>query len=273
MSKKNPRIILIHGLGGKPPKAPYLKEWIASTQLGVPSLPSGAFRMAYWADLRGETTPIDGQKEIVDLMPRVQKDLLVRVKSQRTEHLSWWEIIWGYIRHHSLEVADPLIKQFLERSIDDVYNYFYRDNRREQISQRLRDELKDAEGRKVAVVSHSMGTIIALDVLKDWGSPVDQFITMGSPLGLAWIRHKIGNPGFPNCVKDSNWLNVYDGSDPVTMPDQNIANDYISGWHFPTDKLIRANYSQNGIKDPHHWHGYLSSPPVAARLLQFWNSS
>ncbi len=272
MGSKNPRIIFVHGLGGKPPKGSYLREWIASTQIGA-DIPATAFRMAYWADLRGEHAPGAGASTVVKNMPRMQKDLLVQIESKQTQYLSWWDKLLAFFKSKLISIADPLIRQFLERFIDDVWLYFYKEGAREEISERLRAELRKAkaEGRRVAVVSHSMGTIISLDVLSKWGYPVDTLITMGSPLGLEWIQHKLGDPGFPRCV--DTWLNVFDDSDPVTFPDQAIEDDFTTGGSAPIDHVVADNYSQKGVRDPHHWNGYLGSWQVSLVLKSFWEKT
>ncbi len=272
------RIIFIHGIGGKPEKDHYLKLWVGALRLSVEvDVPEAAFSMAYWANLRGEVAGTDREQEIVRGLSHVQRDLLARSKSDKVKRLSLWERLWNRIKGGFFQTIDPLMQRFLDRHIDDVYNYFYREGRREQIRAVLEEELAQARenGDETALISHSMGTVIALDVLKDRQHPIDLLVTMGSPLGLEWIQHQLGNPGFPTCV--GRWLNMFDREDPVTLPDQYIANDYATAASGDAvqDRLIRDNYSNpdesNEVRrDAHHWHGYLSSCEVGAAVRQFW---
>ena len=275
----NRRVIFIHGIGGKPERSQYLKLWTDALRLSVEiEVPDSAFSMAYWAHLRGEAAGPDHEQEIVRELSETQRGLLARSKSGRVRQLPLWERLWNRIKGGTFETVDPLIQRFLDRHIDDVYNYFYREGRRRQIRAVLEDELARARGPggETALISHSMGTVIALDVLKDHRHPIDLLVTMGSPLGLAWLQHQLGDPGFPTCV--GRWLNVFDRHDPVTLPDQYIADDFPrdNGGGAVQDHLIRDNYSNpdesNRVeRDAHHWHGYLSSCEVGAAVRQFWN--
>lgn len=265
-----PRIIFIHGLGGKPAKDPYLAQWINALKLSVEvDIADRMFRMAYWAHLRGEAAEAAGEREIVRAMPELQRRLLVRTGSSKARQLPFWRRLLDRVGGLAFEFSDPLIQDFLDRFVDDVYTYFYRPGKREQIRSVLEQELAQAaeEGERTALLSHSMGTVIALDVLKDWQHNVDLFVTMGSPLGLEWIRQKLGDPAFPHCVE--RWLNVFDRHDPVSQGDREIADDYPANGKRIEDRLIRDNFSDKGARDPHHWHGFLSSCEVGAAVRKF----
>lgn len=273
------RIIFIHGLGAKPEKDPYLQLWIDALQLSVETdIPRESFSMAYWANLRGEAAGPEREREIVRALSAPQRNLLARSKSAKAKRLHFWERLWNRARGGFFDTIDPLIQRFLDRHVDDVYNYFYRDGRRQQIRAVLERELARAReaGGRTALISHSMGTVIALDVLRDYQHPVDLFVTMGSPLGLAWLKHQLDEPGFPPSVE--RWLNVFDREDPVTQPDQHVADDFPrDGGREPIqDRVIRDNYSNpdasNKVeRDAHHWHGYLSSCEVGSAVRHFWN--
>jgi hypothetical protein len=96
---------------------------------------------------------------------------------------------------------------------------------------------------------------------------------MGSPLGLDPIRHELRrlsatNSGFPTNVH--RWLNSFDSPNPVTLPDQPLADAHtLKGARLVIDRVIRGNYSREGKRDPHHWFGYLTCPEVGDALSQF----
>ena len=263
-----PRIIFIHGIGGKPEEPQYLKQWIEATRLGLKvQILDDAFSMAYWAHLRGEEAAPDVEREIVRSLPSQQRRFLMTHGSRKARHLSFWQNALSVL----FRWTDEVFRRFLDRYIDDVYNYFYRDDRRQQIKAVLERELRAAgQDDKIALLSHSMGTVIALDVLKGEKYPIDLFVTMGSPLGIEWIKDKLGRPDFPAGV--GRWLNVFDRADPVSF-DPDLADDYKKdGREEIEDRRVRDNFSDKGKRDPHHWHGYLSSDEVASALEAFWQS-
>jgi hypothetical protein len=84
------------------------------------------------------------------------------------------------------------------------------------------------------VVSHSLGTVIAYDVLttSDDAPPVDALVTLGSPLGISEIQRALTPPwtaadGWPGRrMPEGLWVNLTDRLDPVCGPDPAIANEY-----------------------------------------------
>lgn len=223
-------IICLHGMGPKPPKQSYLQQW------------REALRHSLWTDL-----PDDG------LSMAYWADLRYRqaVPQMPGNILDWFK------------------RRVIKALWRDVYLLFYTPVG-DAIRQRLRDQLTAAQ--PIAIVAHSLGTVIAYDVLRRVDTRVDLLVTMGSPLGLDQIRYELrrldGNTAFPANVR--RWLNVFDGLDPVTLPDQRLADEYtLNGAHLVIDRMIRENYSPEGKRDPHHWFGYLTSPEVGDALSQF----
>jgi pimeloyl-ACP methyl ester carboxylesterase len=82
------------------------------------------------------------------------------------------------------------------------------------------------------LVAHSMGTMVAYDVLRNCPECplVDTLVTLGSPLGIREVQDELIAEGasdvdFP-AAKLSRWVNVYDPLDPVCGADPRLANDY-----------------------------------------------
>ena len=224
-------IVCLHGMGPKPPKGSHLQQWREALRHSLWSdLAGDGLTMAYWADLRRRRP----------LGFRLRGGLFNLFRSQ-------------------------LMKVFAR----DVYLYFYSDLGA-AIRQRLIEELEAAAraGSRIAVVSHSMGAVIAYDVLGQVSVNVELLVTMGSPLGLPPVRDELKGSAFPASVH--RWLNVFDGLDKVTLPVQEIGGIYTrNGAHLIIDRMIRENYSPEGRRDPHHWFGYLTSPEVGDALSQF----
>lgn len=105
---------------------------------------------------------------------------------------------------------------------------------RRELRNRLLACLKSAseEAEKVIVVAHSMGTMVAYDVLRNCPecSFVDTMITVGSPLGIREVQQELlatdaRSIDFP-AQKLGRWVNVYDPVDPICGADPRFANDF-----------------------------------------------
>lgn len=109
---------------------------------------------------------------------------------------------------------------------------------RSELRKRCLNELEKARlaGEKIVIVAHSMGTMVAYDVLRNCPScpPVDTLITLGSPLGIREVQDELvaidagaGRVDFP-AARLNRWINVYDPLDPIAGTDPRFGNDYRS---------------------------------------------
>jgi len=105
---------------------------------------------------------------------------------------------------------------------------------RQELRSRLLRDLAEASAAadRVVIVSHSMGTMVAYDVLRNCPecSQVDTLITLGSPLGIREVEDELvavdaKDVDFP-AGKLKQWINVYDPLDPVCGADPILGNDY-----------------------------------------------
>src|SRR5260370_10951669 len=110
----------------------------------------------------------------------------------------------------------------LERELQDLAAYYEDEHFRSTARQRLIDKLREHAGKRIMLIGHSMGSIIAYDVLRIVGRqtppvPVDHFITIGSPLGLPHVKTKIYEENdlvrTPSVV--GRWTNFADRRDVV----------------------------------------------------------
>jgi hypothetical protein len=92
---------------------------------------------------------------------------------------------------------------------------------RERIQQRFRAALEwtAQHADRTYVVAHSLGSVIAFDVLHAWegGSapgPVGVLCTLGSPLGKSVFAGRRGRPLTKPAVVEA-WVNFYSSSDPI----------------------------------------------------------
>jgi hypothetical protein len=167
---------------------------------------------------------------------------------------------WGWVQA-ILRVLDKTTLGDL--SIDlftrDVFVYLTNANVRKAINKVVADAVT---GEPAIIVSHSLGTIIAYDVLRAPGSAVTTplFVTLGSPLGLSSVQSRLVPPALamPRGVKQ--WFNAYDKRDVVALKPLDPA-------HFPIQPPIQNKGDVNNHTENRHGIiGYLDDPEVA-RLL------
>ena len=166
----------------------------------------------------------------------------------------------GGIQFEAVPLPWFIKRRAMKRVLRDVHHYLFdaqhtpREGETFQVKQHIRnlfiDQLKaDAEanaGGPLVVVSHSMGTVVSYDCLKnDARCPaIAGYMTVGSPLGLSEVHDNLKpgysrRNGFPNDKLSGGWVNVYDRLDPVAF-DARIANDYQNdGDKVVTDERVR----------------------------------
>lgn len=89
---------------------------------------------------------------------------------------------------------------------------------------------------KTVVVGHSLGSVVAYDVLRNTARQLDVslFMTVGSPLGVGPIRRTMKPLRFPKNVV--SWYNAFDERDAVALHALDAAT-------FPVDPPIE-NYAR-----------------------------
>jgi hypothetical protein len=150
-----------------------------------------------------------------------------------------------------------ILVRFLLR---DAHAYFF-GGLAPAIHERVRSLLDESEDPAV-VIAHSLGSIVAYDVLSEGsGSPAARLlVTVGSPLGIDAVKDQVHQP--PRVPPDvAAWLNASDPFD-VVAADATVADDYGSVERI-TDVLV-ANPAWN----PHDMAGYLMVPEVQTAVLE-----
>src|SRR6516225_6081339 len=196
-------IIGIHGLANKPP-ADEKKEWWKRALIEglkrncAKTTDTLSFDFVYWADLRYNPPislemnpepyyPDDG----VGSFPAYQTHKWVAVFNEITS------VIGKEVNFLDLHTGVDKVGDFvLERELQDLAAYYEDENFRRTARQRLLDKLREHAGKRIMLIGHSMGSIIAYDVLRIIGREtppvsVDHFVTIGSPLGLPHVKTKI----------------------------------------------------------------------------------
>ena len=187
----------------------------------------------------------------------------------------------GQYRLERIPLPWWLKERLMKILLRDVHHYLFNkeSNPRGDRAYRVRDELRsrllEALKRGAAkppphiLVSHSMGTIISYDVLRNCGDcpPIHGFVTLGSPLGLDEVQDKLKPDGavsvdFPAAKLRGDWVNVYDRLDPVVAFEPKFANDYQRDGH----SAVRDINEQNWGDWRHSIHKYLSGTILRSEL-------
>jgi len=153
---------------------------------------------------------------------------------------------------------------------------------RELLRSELARLIRKHQGKSILIVAHSMGAIIAYDVLLHVTPeiPIDTLVTLGAPLGFPVITKKIRQelgrdpesdtplPTPPSITR--KWLNFAD-LDDVTCLNYNLRHLYAENGHGvrPFDQIVFNNYEYQGERNPHKNYGYLRTPEVAEALYHF----
>lgn len=292
-------IIGIHGLGNKPSKKTLEKWWIDSIYEGLKNIGKPVnnlkFELVYWADLAYEKPLNENLTDKEDPYYLEEKyipastGLITEKSSLRKRILDFLQVRMDTIflkEDYSLNYT-YITNAIIHRYFKDLESYYSEEESDSNVSsalkkiarKRLADVLKKYAGDKIILIAHSMGSIIAFDVLTHVlpEIPIDTFITMGSPLGLPVVKSRIAaESDFKTkgrqclCTPpgvEKNWFNFADLNDNVSI-NYCLSDDYFenSNGIKVTDYTVSNDYCINKKRNPHHIVGYLRTPEFAEIL-------
>ncbi|TDU80778.1 hypothetical protein EI77_00075 [Prosthecobacter fusiformis] len=170
---------------------------------------------------------------------------------------------WPWVRG-VLQAVDKYIPGGSGSSIalatNDVYQYLNSSGIRDSIESGVLKAI--SPGIETVVVSHSLGTVVAYNLLRregesrEWKVPL--FVTLGSPLAVTAIKKALRPIGHPSCV--SKWYNAMDPRDIVSL--RPLDED-----HFDISPSIENHLEVNNHTDNRHGiAGYLDDKQVAKRI-------
>jgi pimeloyl-ACP methyl ester carboxylesterase len=278
-------IIGVHGLNNKPEAAILEESWRTSIAEGL-ARHGGAgkakvrFQLVYWADLMyGE--PLD-QGALLEPyvaaegsgpLPRaglsVRRVTAARVRGGLGRALQ---------KASRVRVGERVVSGTVKAKMPDLHLYRNDEQMQRAVQDRLVKRLRSARRwrRRVMLIAHSMGSIVAYDVLSNAGRAlkgleISHFVTVGSPLGLAGLKTVVeGSPCVPECV--ARWSNFSDPKDPVASWDTSLSDNYQANSRGVTvsDHLVVNGYvSPAGKSNPHKVFGYLRTPEISELIAGF----
>lgn len=292
------QLILVHGRAQEHKDSKALKaEWLDALEEGLAKsgltlpIPETDVRFPFYGDtlydmdagksadeaaeivVRGVDGDLDEQRFTRAVMEEIRKKnniteaQLAQVAGQDVVQRGPlnWEWFQGF-----LKAVDRFVPHGSGTSIalftHDVYQYLKNSAIRETIDTGVATAL--TPGIESVVVAHSLGTVVAYNLLRQQGHlrgwKVPYFVTVGSPLAVTEIRKTIRNFApirSPECV--SAWFNALDERDVVALyplvPDR-----------FPLDPAAPAIENKrdvrNRTKNRHGIAGYLDDADVAKRI-------
>ncbi|MDF7823286.1 hypothetical protein P4B35_04625 [Pontiellaceae bacterium B12227] len=290
-------IIAVHGLGNKPPLDVLQEGWLKAIHEGLerfgrPRSPV-PFEMVYWADI-SYPKPLDPEEKDPESplflkapyrpstskpapKPRRTYLALLRFMEKNLDRL--------FLRKNLKETFPAASAKMMERYFSDLDTYYTDECRSMEnedcsakgaIQERLRQMLEKYAEYEILLLTHSMGSIIAFDVLSDPSNQVEinTFVTIGSPLGLppivarnfenqrTWVP-ALKRPKVPNCIWP-HWYNLSDQRDHVAL-DQTLRDDYAPNARGARalDLRVINDYQIGDDTNPHKSYGYLRATETA----------
>ncbi len=300
----NKVIIGVHGLANKPPEDDLESWWRASILDGLQNIGASPsdfeFDLCYWAGLL--------YKNPLHTDEHYNFDSLFNDEPYTDPHeLKDYEEGWlDHARAHVqslggaiLDAAtsslgeNPVQRYMLGKLLKDL-SFYYDPNRklctrdrelkpaRLALDEIIIERVRRHAGKKILLVSHSMGSIISYNALRDLGQQrnpvsVHGFVTIGSPLGLPFVRGKILEERQYDpitrtpTVVEGTWINFADKDDPVAL-DERLRDDYkenASGVRVRDDLVFNDYRTPRGDRNPHKSYGYLRTPELSRHLAEF----
>jgi hypothetical protein len=163
-----------------------------------------------------------------------------------------WPLVLGFLR--ALDRIPGVSTDAIALATHDVFQYLSQSG----ISTIIDNGVAGAFTPDVetVVVSHSLGTLVAYNVLRSLGAAykISQLITLGSPLAIPAVKQALAPLSHPSCLV--KWANARDPHDVVALypltPD-----------HFPLQPILDKSDVSNFTPNHHSIPGYLENPAVA----------
>lgn len=292
-------IIHIHGLGPKPEQSVLAERELRYISEGVGfAIPSAYFHLFYWANLmydHPETAEEDEYKEggenFREYSSKEEITLWVRGKARIAIKDALEELLLGYLQSAGKEQASLEQKKIMDLLLSvlankpamlvyqyflqDLYRYFF-DGKRNIILNLLRTQIASIPpSDSICLIAHSMGSIIAFDLLLQGTRTIQQVITIGSPLGLSVVQKQLGAIGGTETdqrrkamhTRIGAWINFYDPLDLVSL-DSDLKDDFPE--QDIEDVKVRNEFiTKDGERNHHKSYGYLRKPEVGKVIRDF----
>lgn len=287
------QLILIHGRSQEEKDAAGIKkEWIAAWEKGLQKnnltnpLSDSDIHFPYYGDtlaqmVAGKTAaqaaaviikgslppPAEEQimREIIEEIAEEEGISEAAIRAQLgADAVAMGPQNWKWVQAilELLDKSEPISTKMVALITKDVAKYLADST----ISNHINDGVLQAvkPGQEAVVVSHSLGTVVAYNVLMSRPTAfpdvkVPLFVTLGSPLGITAIKTRLTPHTFPKPV--TKWYNALDPGDVVSLYP-------LTPKYFATGGTIE-NFDKvnNWTDNQHSIGGYLDDKQVAKKIF------
>jgi len=243
------KIALIHGLSSKP--AFETLKASCEKSIGRP------ITLVYWADLMGYKSypDFDASKPYSTWEKLISPIRGVIRRSFKEVVETSLNPFYGWVSKRTNELSLKIYGNFLP-DLDRYFNHGYREA--------VKDRLRKAFPCDI-LIAHSMGAIIAADLLADGTHRVTKLITIGAPLGLGFIKEQLDltyarHETLRRAIR--TWINIYDPLDAVSL-DHDLSDEFTG---VKDIRVRNLQIDETGARHYHSLYGYLKTPELQAAI-------
>jgi hypothetical protein len=295
---REPAIIYVPGIKPKPPAGEHRAALWRCLLEGVGRADSqaaadmarhpGCFSLVSWAHVFYET-----QRDLAIDLPGIERLLAMPGPAARdVEEASSWR---RRLRRSFYLLSDAFPPLFnlvgdpnMRATLEDTRRYFGNEGGAAvKVRHMVADALLEAwrADRRVLLAGHSLGSVIAFDVLWELShrfavpQQVDLFLSLGSPLGLAFVRSHMlgagetGRRRFPTNIR--RWKNLAAVGE-MTALDRQLSTTWADMRELGlveeiSDRLDLQTYYRGpeGL-NVHKCYGYMVNPVLGATVADWW---
>jgi len=292
-------VIGIHGLDNKPPQTVLEKWWRLSMSEGlrrnVGRLPFFDFRLVYWADYfypePGNPNEKDPAHPLYIADPYLPSGGPTDEEEDAETRLSLKKkikskIVRMLLSDYFTQIFPAVTESAIRKRFREIGHYYAPDATgraraaaKEDLCAILADALSRRRRNRIVLIAHSMGSLIACDVLYSLEFSIDTFITIGSPLGIPLIVDKLRKEQrgavesnrkirAPESIS-GQWINLFDPRDEVgcrrRLGDFFVPNNRGVA---PMDMAVINDYHTAERVNPHKVYGYLRCREISEILFR-----
>ena len=244
---------------------PYYGDLIHQHRLAQLDTPLDAFMPQAWQDWHlpylqnPEPQQIDQDRKLIPLLAKHHEELSLTSRLYLFSHLAKDHVLREFVM--LLNKFPKLHENMLHRYILEVYLYLANPDFMNDVHQRVIQSFDEDE--EYIIVAHSLGTVIAYNLLQQLSKKVKikRFITLASPLAFRVVQSRLNRPTEQLAALQGDWHNFYSHEDYLTT--------------FPLDhsffnfqpSIINQGISTFAHK-PHEIVGYLQHPLVVQSIIE-----
>jgi len=287
------QLILIHGRAQENKDAAGIKkEWIAAWEKGLAKsgltnpITDADVHFPFYGDTLAQMVAGKSEQEAAQVIVKgpapapaeqdVMREMIAEIAMNEgiseadiraelpAEVIERGPLNWGWVQGilSALDRVKPVSSKLVALVTADVAKYLTNAAIQQTINKGVLTAIK--AGQEAVVVSHSLGTVVAYNVLMSRPTTfpavkVPLFVTLGSPLAVNAVKSRLQPHTFPKPV--TKWYNALDPDDVVSLFPLTPA-------HFATGGTIENNDAiDNWTDNQHSIGGYLDDKTVAKKIF------